>query len=243
MADQTLETEINELRSSDNHECPISQILEGERVGRGNWKDVFHNSDFDELSGGYDVVAKVFGSQRISNIRKRVERMNSEYFPESVPVVCDTTAVENPELSVKEQNAVVVIQNRSDESIIDDTPYNEAVAKSTEFTDALVSRGQIMDDFKLEAIHRYGDDLKYVDFEDSEAIKDWPLHEDHSTPKQVSYNMALMYANLSTGISDAYDVPIAEAKDDIVSESSIIDDEVYENNGFVPEMVTGWGYN
>ena len=252
MSFDSLEHKIDELRNAfDNDWGPVQEILEnGEYIGNGHWSAVFYNPELRPLAENKtdveemdEVVAKVFSGDNIENIRERIERAHPEYFPESVPLVCDTTQVENPRVPIKEKDAAVVVQKQSDSSILDNTPYENAVAEATQLVDDLVRRGQIMDDFKAEAIHWYGDRLKYVDFEDKAAVKDWPLHEDPSTNGDVVYEMALMYANLSSGLSANYGSDIEEVKDDIAAESEIIDNEVYQENGFVPQMIGEWHYS
>jgi len=181
--------------------------------------------------------------QSVEGIRKRIERAHSDYFPGSALTVCDTTAIDNPEVSLKEENAAIVIQERSEESVLDKTSYEETLEESTHFVDQLVGEGQILDDFKAEAIHHYEDGLKYVDFEDKDAVKTWPLHEDASTNRDVTYEMALMYANLATGISQEYGRDLGAVKDNIAFNSEIINDEVYSQKGFVPEMIEEWHYS
>lgn len=235
-----LESKFDNLRQ--NYESgwgPVQEILEeGEHIGNGNWSAVFYN---EEVMG--DAVAKVFSGEKIEDIRNRIERAHSDYFPASVPLVCDTTEVQNPKLLVKEENAAVVVQEQSDESILDTTGYEDALEESTDFVDKLVVQGQIMDDFKAEAIHRYGDELKYIDFEDKEAVKDWPLHEDPSTNGDVTYEMALMYANLAVGLSKEYNQSIDSVKDRVADRSDVIENEVYEEEGFVPRMIGEWHHS
>lgn len=252
MSGDQLEQKIDELRGVfDNDWGPVQEILEnGEYIGNGHWSAVFYNPELTNIAESRtqiddmdEVVAKVFSGDNIENIRERIERAHPDYFPESVPIVCDTTRVENSRVPIKEQNAAVVVQERSDSSILDDTPYDLAVSEATRLVDNLVKKGQIMDDFKAEAIHWYGDGLKYVDFEDKAAVKDWPLHEDPSTNGDVTYEMALMYANLAAGLSDNYNLGIEEVKDDIVARSKTIDSEVYEQNGFVSQMIGEWHYS
>jgi hypothetical protein len=252
MSEVSLERKIDELRNAfDDEWGPVQEILEnGEYIGNGHWSAVFYNPDIKPLAEEKtdvdqmdEVVAKVFSGDKIENIRERIERAHPDYFPESVPLVCDTTRVENPRVPIKEEDAAVVVQQQSDSSILEDTPYDVAVSEATQLVDDLVRRGQIMDDFKAEAIHWYGDQLKYVDFEDKAAVKDWPLHEDPSTNGDVTYEMALMYANLSTGLKDSYDKAVEDVKDDIALESEIIDSEVYEEKGFVPQMIGEWHYS
>lgn len=217
---------------------PVHEVLEnGDNIGIGNWSAVFYNPEVME-----DAVVKVFSGEQIENIRNRIERVHSEYFPASAPIVCDTTEIENPQLLVKQEDTALVIQEKSDESIVDGTCYEKATEEVTEFVDSLVDSGQILDDFKTEAVHRYGDGLKYIDFEDREAIKDWPLHEDRSTNGDVAYGMALMYAKLSAGLHKEYDRGIEEVKDRVADHSEVIQDRVYEEKGFVPEMIDGWYY-
>lgn len=252
MSEGSLERKIDDLRTAfDDDWGPVQEMLEnGEYIGNGHWSAVFYNpeikplaeekTDIDQMD---EVVAKVFSGDKIENIRERIERAHPDYFPESVPLVCDTTEVENPRVPIKEEDAAVVVQQQSDSSILEDTPYDVAVSEATQLVDDLVRQGQIMDDFKAEAIHWYGDQLKYVDFEDKAAVKDWPLHEDPSTNGDVTYEMALMYANLSTGLSDNYDKAVEEVKDDVALESEIIDSEVYDEKGFVPQMIGEWHYS
>jgi len=246
MSGDQLEQKIDKLRKEfDEGWGPVQEILEnGEYIGNGHWSTVFYNSEIKSMAESQtgidemdEVVAKVFSGDKIENIRERIERSHSDYFPESIPMVCDITNVENPKVPVKQEDATVVVQQRSDSSILDETPYDLAVSKSTQLVDDLIKRGQIMNDFKAEAIHWYEDELKYVDFEDKAAIKDWPFHEGSSSNRDVKYDMALMYANLSTGLSDNYDLAINEVKDDIANNSEIIDGAVYEEKGFVPEMI------
>jgi len=248
MRGSNIEQAISSIREEKTPEsCPIQQILEnGERIGHGNWKDVFYSeqnsfTDSPELEDT-EVVVKVFSSNKIEGIRKRIDRAHSKYFPDTVPAVCDTTTVENPEVLVKEENAAIVIQEKSDESILHNTSYKNALKDVTRFVDDLVETGQIMDDFKAEAIHIYDQDLKYVDFEDKEAVKTWPLHEEASTSTDVSYEMALMYANLAVGLAREYHQELGAVKDNIAFNSEIINDDVYNEKGFVPEMIDGWHY-
>ena len=252
MSEVSLERKIDELRSAfDDDWGPVQEMLEnGEYIGNGHWSAVFYNPDIKPLAEEKtdvdqmdEVVVKVFSGDKIENIRERIERAHPDYFPESVPLVCDTTRVENPRVPIKEEDAAIVVQQQSDSSILEDTPYDVAVSEATQLVDDLVRQGQIMDDFKAEAIHWYGDRLKYVDFEDKAAVKDWPLHEDPSTNGDVTYEMALMYANLSTGLKDSYDKAVEDVKDDIALESEIIDSEVYEEKGFVPQMIGEWHYS
>lgn len=240
MDTSSLEAELDELREGYSPEWgPVQEILEeGEHVGNGNWSAVFYNPDVKD-----NVVAKVFSGERIEDIRNRIERAHNDYFPASLPIVCDTTEVDNPDLLVKEHNAAVVVQHQSDESILDTTGYDTAVEEATDFVDQLVMRGQIMDDFKAEAIHRYGEDLKYIDFEDKAAVKSWPLHGEPSTNGDVTYEMALMYANLSAGLADEYNQSIDDVKDRIAEQSNVIEDEVYREDGFVPRMIGEWHHS
>ncbi len=239
MSEHSLESELEGAREEYDSDCgPIWEILEeGEKKGSGVRNTVFYNEDVLP-----EAIAKIFYGEKIEDIREKIENTHEDYFPDAVPVVCDTTEVSNPEVSVKEENAVIVIEEYSDGSIIEENQYTDIVDKSTKFVDEMVRNGQIIDDFKTEEIHYFDDDLKYIDFEDKKAIQNWPLLHDPSTVTEVTERMALMYAQLSFDLHEEYDRDLENVKDDIANNSDVINSEVYNNKGFVPEMVGYWTY-
>jgi len=230
------QTAQHQIEDSEPDFSSVREVLEtGERVGMGNRKSVYHS---DSVPGMEDQVVKVFSSESPEQVRDRTKNAGEEYFPESHVGVVDLSDLENAE--DYGENALVVVQEQSDDSIVNtDMLYSEAVDESVEFADNLVRDGHIIDDFKLEALHVYGDDLKFVDFEDSRSTQNFPFEPGVvESPSEVNYRMACMYASLAKGLSDTYGENLQNVMDDIVDASEEIDTEVYNNKeSFSGEMI------
>jgi hypothetical protein len=217
-------------------EPKVRRVLEtGEKIGEGNRKSVYHS---EEVDGMEDSVVKVFGTETADQVWHRVRNADEEYFPETEFGMSDLSEVEIAD--DYGSDAVVVVQDRSDESIVDsDMVYEEAVDRTVSLTDRMIGDGHIIDDFKLEALHLYDDELKLVDFEDSRSTRSFPTDDDViETADNEDYRSACMYAKLAKGLSEEYGVGLQAVMDDVAEISGEIDDEVYSNKQkFSADMV------
>lgn len=230
MITETLEPEM------ESSEPAVRRVLEtGEKIGEGNRKSVFHS---DGVEGMEDSVVKVFATETADQVWKRVRSSHADYFPETEIGISNLSELDRVE--DYGDNAVVVVQDRSDGSIVDaDMAYEEAVDRTVSLTDRMVGNGNLIDDFKLEAIHVYGDGLKFVDFEDSRSTRSFPFDDSVvETADDEDYRAALMYAKLAQGLSEEYGVDLNPVMGDVVEASDEINEEVYhKRQKFSADMI------
>lgn len=226
----------NQAQGTEPDFSSVREVLEtGEKVGEGNRKSVYHSGNVD---GFEDRVVKVFTSDRPREVRDRVKNADSGFFPESHVGVVNLEDMDQAQSYG--ENTTVVVQDQSQDSIVDtDLAYDQVLDATVDFTDSLVSRGNVIDDYKLEAIHVYEDGLKFVDFEDRRSQKDFPFDPDSvQTPSDVDYRMACMYASLAHGLSDEYGKNLEPVMEDMAVASEEIDEEVfYDRGSFSEEMI------
>jgi hypothetical protein len=226
----------NQAQETEPDFSSVREVLEtGEKVGEGNRKSVYHSGEVD---GFEDKVVKVFSSDRPREVRDRVKNADPDFFPVSHMGIVDLDNMFQAE-SYSEKTTVVV-QEQSQDSIVDtDLAYDRVLDDTVDFTDSLVARGDVIDDYKLEAIHVYEDGLKFVDFEDRRSQKDFPFDpESVQTPSDVDYRMACMYASLAHGLSDEYGKNLEPVMEDMAVASEEINEEVfYDKGSFSEEMI------
>lgn len=240
MSRESIDTRLRDRREENGDDCEtVRKILEeGEKTDSGNNNSIHYNGDVLP-----NAVVKLFYGENPEHIRENLEYADPKFFPDAEIRMCDTSETDNPDVLVKEENAVAVVEDQSDRSILENNHYEDVKDRAVDFVDGMVSEFQLIDDFKLEEIHEYGDTLNYVDFEDREAIKDKPMHTDNCSTDKVMNRLAVMYGSLAYDLHKEYSVPLEQVKDDVADRSDVINSEEYRNNGFVPEMINSIIYD
>lgn len=149
------------------NEAIVEILSKGEEIGEDNR----NRAIFVEESNYPQLLVKFYGDESVDDVRDRIENSQHGLFPETEVYVCNTNWLNNEDIETwqRDRNSVVAVQTRSDGSYLKhEENYENARDRIVGFVDDLVRADEVIFDFKTEEIHRYGDELRYVDFADKE---------------------------------------------------------------------------
>lgn len=221
---------------SSGTEFDPQEVLEtGERIALEQYNSVFHSN---ERHPGH--VFKVFYRTPESEVRDNISDAELSSFPESEVITTDLSDYGF------EEDATVVVQEKSDYSIVE-APKNyhnvDQVYKDvTEVMDEIVSMGMIhnsgpnLSELKLEEFHYFGPELKYVDFEDSNAFNKFPddYFNNDNDLEEAKEDIGRNYQRLAYQLSDEFGDDLDRVKKIIGEESEKVE---YDKSSAIQDSI------
>jgi hypothetical protein len=218
-----MSTQREDVEILTDEKWDVQEVLEtGEKLAVEHHNTVYHSERKNP-----DKVFKIFFRTPPSKVKENVKDAVSKCVPQSEVVTADLSD------HGFEEDATVVVQEKSDYSVIEapDNYHNvEQVYRDiVGVMDEMVSGGMIntFNDFKLEEFHYFGLDLQYVDFEDSKAFNKYPdsLQNTNSALEQVKKEIGKNYQKIGYELANTFGDDLDRVKTILKEESEHLDSE------------------